>query len=94
MSGKRFPAREDEKEKRMESMNFISPHFPRTYWNFCDRLKNMGVNVLGIGDAPYDSLEACVRNSLTEYYYLPNMENYDQMYRAVAFFASRYGRID
>ena len=36
---------------------FISPNFPHTYWNFCDRLKKNGVNVLGIGDAPYDGLE-------------------------------------
>ena len=32
---------------------FISPQFPRVYWNFCDRLKKKGVNVLGIGDTPY-----------------------------------------
>lgn len=73
---------------------FISPHFPRTYWNFCDRLKKNGVNVLGIGDAAYDSLDENVKNALTEYYYLSNMEDYDKMYRAVAFFAFKYGRID
>jgi len=73
---------------------FISPQFPRTYWNFCDRLKQNGVNVLGIGDTPYDALEDVLKNSLTEYYYLPNMENYDEMYRAVAFYAFKYGRID
>lgn len=73
---------------------FISPHFPKTYWNFCDRLKKKGVNVLGIGDAPYDTLDVNVKNSLTEYYYLPNMESYEEMYKAVAFFAFKYGRID
>lgn len=83
-------------KKGQSTMNFIfiSPHFPRTYWNFCDRLKRNGVNVLGIGDASYASLDENVRNSLTEYYYVPNMENYDDMYCAVAFFASKYGRID
>ena len=35
---------------------FISPNFPQTYWNFCERLRSRGVNVLGIGDADYDSL--------------------------------------
>ena len=30
---------------------FVSPNFPHTYWQFCDRLKRDGVNVLGIGDA-------------------------------------------
>lgn len=73
---------------------FVSPHFPRTYWNFCGRLRRNGVNVLGIGDAPYDSLDEQVIRSLTEYYYVPNMEDYDAMYRAVAHFASKYGRID
>ena len=36
---------------------FVSPMFPETYWLFCDRLKANGANVLGIGDAPYDSLK-------------------------------------
>ena len=35
---------------------FISPHFPHTYWNFCQRLKQNGVTVLGIADAPYEGL--------------------------------------
>ena len=35
---------------------FISPQFPRTYWNWCDRLKKNGANVLGIGDTPSDEL--------------------------------------
>lgn len=73
---------------------FVSPNFPHTYWNFCDRLKRNGVNVLGIGDAPYDSLEEPLKAALTEYYKVGNMENYDEMYRAVAYFAFKYGRID
>ena len=62
---------------------FISPNFPHTYWNFCDRLKRNGVNVLGIGDCPYDDLEPALKDALTEYYKVGNMENYDEMYRAV-----------
>lgn len=73
---------------------FVSPHFPRTYWNFCDRLKKNGVNVLGIGDAPYNCLEPQLKACLTEYYFVDNMEDYNKMYRAVAFFAFKYGRID
>ena len=73
---------------------FISPHFPHTYWQFCDRLHRNGVNVLGIGDAPYDSLEESLKRSLTEYYRVDSLEDYDQVYRAVAFFAFRYGKID
>ena len=73
---------------------FISPNFPHTYWNFCDRLKRNGVNVLGIGDCPYDDLEPALKDALTEYYKVGNMENYDEMYRAVAFLAFKHGKID
>ena len=51
---------------------FISPNFPHTYWQFCDRLKRNGINVLGIGDAPYDSLEEPLKAALTEYYKVDN----------------------
>ena len=73
---------------------FVSPHFPHTYWQFCDRLKRNGINVLGIGDAPYDSLEEPLKASLTEYYRVDSLEDYGQVYRAVAFFAFKYGKID
>ena len=73
---------------------FISPNFPYTYWNFCDRLHRNGANVLGIGDAPYDSLEPPLKAALTEYYKVDSLEDYDQVYRAVAFFAFKYGKID
>ena len=73
---------------------FISPHFPENYWNFCDRLRANGVNVLGIGDAPYETLPALLKSALTEYYRVDNMENYDEMLRAMGFFTFKYGRID
>ena len=73
---------------------FISPHFPHTYWQFCDRLRRNGINVLGIGDCPYDDLEVPLRAALTEYYRVTSLEDYDQVYRAVAFFAFKYGKID
>ena len=73
---------------------FVSPNFPDSYWNFCDRLKKNGVTVLGIGDAPYDSLSENLKKSLTEYYRVSNMEDYGQMFKAVAFFSWKYGKID
>ena len=73
---------------------FISPHFPEHFYNFCDRLKHLGVNVLGIGDCPYDGIGDNCRNSLTEYYCVPSLENYDEVFRAVAFFTFKYGKID
>lgn len=73
---------------------FISPHFPEKYWQFCAALKKNGVNVLGIGDAPYNEIKPELKNALAEYYRVDNMEDYGQMYRAVAYFAFKYGRID
>lgn len=73
---------------------FLSPHFPSHYMNFANRLKKMGVNVLGIAEVPYDSLAPELKNSLTEYYRVDNMENYDEVMRAIAFFIHKYGRID
>lgn len=72
---------------------FISPHFPKHYWNFCDRLKKNGVNVLGIGDSPYDALSEELKNALTEYYYLPHLDDYEQMVRAVGFSRSNTVRL-
>ncbi len=77
-------------------MNFIffSPNYPHNYWNFCSKLRENGVNVLGIGDAPYSELQQTTRDSMTEYYHVDNLSDYDQVYRAVAFFAYKYGKID
>jgi len=77
-------------------MNFIflSPNFPKTYYNFTACLKNNGVTTLGIGDEPYETLSQECKDSLVEYYKVSNLENYDEVYRAVAFFAFKYGRID
>ena len=73
---------------------FISPQFPRHYWNFCDRLKRNGVNVLGIGDTPFEELTEELKSSLTEYYYLQTLDDYDAVFKAVAFFSFKYGKID
>ena len=78
----------------MKNFVFISPNFPTNYWKFCRELKNNGINVLGIGDQPYDQLLPELRESLGEYYKVDNMENYESVYRAVAYFIHKYGRID
>ena len=73
---------------------FISPNFPEKYWQFCDELQMNGVRVLGIGDAPKESLSEELKRSLTEYYPVSNLGDYNQMYRAVGYYAWRYGHID
>ncbi|MBQ5916689.1 MAG: ATP-grasp domain-containing protein [Lachnospiraceae bacterium] len=78
----------------MKNFIFISPNFPTNYWMFCRELKNNGLNVLGIGDQPYDELNPNLRDSLNEYYKVSNLENSDEVFRAVAFFTFKYGKID
>ncbi len=78
----------------MKNFIFISPNFPLTYWRFCKELKNNGLRVLGIGDCPYNELTQEQRDSMHEYYKVSSLENYDEVFRAVAFFTFKYGKID
>ncbi|MCD7976404.1 MAG: ATP-grasp domain-containing protein [Tannerellaceae bacterium] len=77
-------------------MNFIyfSPHFPKNSTEFCFHLKEAGANVLGIGDATYDSLEERLKESLTEYYRVNDLEDYAEILKAVGYFTHQYGKID
>ena len=78
----------------MKNFIFISPNFPTNYWKFCAELKKNGMNVLGIGDCPYDDLMPELRGSLNEYFKVSSLENYEEVFRAVAFLTYRYGKID
>ena len=78
----------------MKNFVFISPNFPLTYWKFCAELKNNGMRVLGIGDCPYDQLTQELRGAMHEYYKVGSLENYDEVFKAVAFFSFKYGKID
>ena len=71
----------------MKNFVFISPNFPEKYWQFCDELQKNGVRVLGIGDARQEELTKELKRSLTEYYHVNSIADYDQMYRAVGYYA-------
>lgn len=73
---------------------YFSPHFPHHYHHFCRQLKQAGANVLGIGDAPEQTLRPEVRDALTEYYHLPDMHDYDALVRACGYYTHRYGKLD
>ncbi len=77
-------------------MNFVylSPHFPSNYYLFSVHLRNLGVNVLGLADEPYENLRPELKQVLGEYYRVPDMHNYDEMLRALGHFTHRYGKID
>jgi hypothetical protein len=73
---------------------FLSPHFPHHYHRFCRQLKDLGATVLGVADAAYDQLDGDVREALTEYYRIDQMDDYDLLVRAMGYFTHRYGKID
>ena len=50
----------------MKNVVFISPNFPTNYWQFCRELKKNGMNVLGIGDQPYEELNPELKENLHE----------------------------
>ncbi|MCX5774827.1 MAG: ATP-grasp domain-containing protein [Firmicutes bacterium] len=77
-------------------MNFVltSPQFPKTYWKFAAGLKKNGFNVLGIGDAPYAFISEELKGILSEYYYCPGMNDYRELFKAVAFLSFKHGKID
>lgn len=78
----------------MRNFVFISPNFPKTYYQFPKAWKQIGGTSLCIGEDPYDSLSQEMKDSMDEYYQVSSMKDYDQMYRAVAWFAHKHGRID
>ncbi len=73
---------------------FLSPHFPPNYCQFAVALKKHGVTVLGLADENYDSLHSELKSALTEYYRVNNMNNYDDLVRALGYFTHRYGKLD
>jgi hypothetical protein len=74
---------------------FLSPQFPNWVTKFAVALgSHENVNVLGIGDDTYDSLPAELKNSLTEYYRVNDMEDHDEVLRAVGFYTHKYGKLD
>ena len=85
---------EENKSYSFMNLVFISPHVPQTYWHFCAGAKANGVNVLGIADTDYWNLPQELRSSLSDYYQVHSLENYDEIYRAVAWFAHKWGKID
>ncbi len=80
----------------MKKLNviFISPHFPLYFHNFCSRLKDRGVNVLGIGDEEYHLISDETKKAVTEYYKVSSLENFEEVKNACLFFEHKYGTID
>lgn len=78
----------------MENFIFISPNYPESYWMFCRGLKEMGARVLAIIDTDYDNLHSELKKNIDECYKVSSFSSYDEMYKAVAYFAFKYGKPD
>ncbi|MBF0777572.1 ATP-grasp domain-containing protein [Streptococcus cuniculi] len=77
-------------------MNFIviSPYYPENFQPFTIELAKKGINVLGIGQEPYEQLGPDLQGALTEYFRVENLEDIDEVKRAVAFLFYKHGPID
>ncbi|MER0122928.1 carbamoyl phosphate synthase large subunit [Streptococcus sp. ZJ100] len=77
-------------------MNFIviSPYYPENFQPFTLELAKKGINVLGIGQEPYEQLGPDLQGALTEYFRVENLEDIEEVKRAVAFLFYKHGPID
>lgn len=73
---------------------FLSPHYPPNFRHFCINLKMFGAQVFGLADEAYENLHHDLRWALTEYYRVYDMQNYDQLLRALGYFTYRFGKLD
>lgn len=76
----------------MRNFIFISPTFPKTYYQFPKSWKQLGGNALCIGDTPYDYLTSEMREAMSDYYQVSSLSNQEEMYAAVAWYAHKYGK--
>ena len=77
-------------------MNYllVSPNFPISQEFFAKGLKENGINVLGVGSESYDALSQTLKDNLVEYFRVNDLEDYEEVFRAVAFLTYKHGKID
>jgi hypothetical protein len=73
---------------------FVSPHFPPNWYLFAMALHDQGANVLGLADAPYEELRPELRDALGAYYRVGDMNDYDQLVRALGYLTHQHGKLD
>ena len=78
----------------MKNFVFISPNYPSNYWMFVRGLKKYGARVLCVIDTPYESLHEELKKNMDECYKVSSFNNYAEVFKAVAYFSYKYGKID
>lgn len=61
-------------------MNFVYlyPNLLNNYYHYTQALHKNGVTVLGVGDVPFEELSQACKDSLTDYYLVTDLGNYEQ----------------
>ncbi len=72
---------------------FISPHFPPNFAQFSRALKDAGARVLGIGDTTFEELPHTLKDSLTDYRFVPDMQDFQAMKAVCREFMDIHGEI-
>lgn len=77
-------------------MNFVylCPDFPPNFTLFSQRLAELGVRVLGVGEAPGESFAPSLRRTLSDYIRVRDMHDYDELVRALGLLTHRYGKLN
>lgn len=64
------------------------------YLSFTKRLKERGENVLIVGTMSYDYMNDNYSDCFHEYWQIDNLNDYETLYKIVAYIIYKYGRID
>ncbi|MBM4378689.1 MAG: ATP-grasp domain-containing protein [Deltaproteobacteria bacterium] len=73
---------------------FLSPHFPPHFVHFARALRDAGVRVVAIADAPPDTFAPELREVLAEAVHVPDLNDRDALVRAAGYLTWRHGKLD
>jgi hypothetical protein len=72
----------------------LSPHFPEQHYRYAWHLKQMGANVIGLADEPPHFLKSHVREALSDYFWVSNLDIYEDLVKICGQITYEYGKID
>lgn len=73
---------------------YISPNSPANFYQFSVALNKEGIDVLGIGDCPYENLDYRLQESLTDYVCVKNLYDDQEVHDVINQLKMKYGPID
>lgn len=64
-----------------------------TSWHLCHNLVEHGFNILVIGETKHDQINPDLLNRVSEYCWVPSLEDYEVTYKTAAYLIHKYGRL-